>query len=144
MHIIRLEERRLELQVEMALIGPMRRGSIHVSSRRCRNKSCPCHKKGHPGHDPINTYTEVVDGETITRQYPDGPEWEQLKAKVENFQRYCALSEEFIDVVNAISDYDNGSAVVGGRWELSTIKKNSRKYIEKLVKKKLSELQRSL
>ena len=57
-----LEARRTAVQLQIALLGDMRSGSITGTGGRCGNPNCHCHQAGDPGHGPYYRLTRKVNG----------------------------------------------------------------------------------
>ncbi|MDN5756984.1 MAG: hypothetical protein L0H59_00365 [Tomitella sp.] len=94
-----LEARRTQLYDELAATGDFRRGSVSENYRRCGKPNCACAREGHPGHGPRYLWTRTVAGRgTKGRQLARG-EIAKVRAELDTYQRFAALSEQ-IAVVN--------------------------------------------
>ncbi|MCL5267332.1 MAG: hypothetical protein M1469_04415 [Bacteroidetes bacterium] len=127
MNLAELEKRREEILSEIGGIGDMRSGSISVRYQRCSYKGCECHKKGHPGHGPIYSFSTMRDGKTKINNYKLGLELAKVEKEVENYQRFRELTQKPIAVNNEICE-KRSVPVVKDEMELEEIKKNSRSY----------------
>src|SRR5215467_10499497 len=114
-----LEARRGRLFERLAAIGDFRRGSISENYRRCGKPNCACAQPGHPGHGPRYLWTRTVAGRgTRGRQLAAG-EVEKVRAELARYQEFAALSEQIVEVNEAICEARPAEVVAGGR-ELGT------------------------
>jgi len=98
-----LEEQRASLFAQLAAVGDFRPGSINVTYRRCGKPNCACAQEGHPGHGPRYLLTRSAGGKTRSRQLRGG-EVEKVAAEVANYRRFLAISEQIMEVSEAICD----------------------------------------
>jgi hypothetical protein len=99
-----LEARRARLFERLAAIGDFRRGGISENYRRCGKPNCACARPGHPGHGPRYLWTRTVAGRgTRGRQLAAG-EVEKVRAELARYQEFAALSEQIVEVSEAICE----------------------------------------
>ena len=98
-----LEEQRANLFAQLAAVGDFRPGSINVTYRRCGKPNCACAQQGHPGHGPRFLLTRSAGGKTRSRQLRGG-EVEKVAAEVANYRRFLAISEQIVEVSEAICE----------------------------------------
>jgi hypothetical protein len=99
-----LEARRVRLFERLAAIGDFRRGGISENYRRCGKPNCACARPGHPGHGPRYLWTRTVAGRgTRGRQLAAG-EVEKVRAELARYQEFAALSEQIVEVSEAICE----------------------------------------
>jgi hypothetical protein len=99
-----LEAQRGRLYEQLAATGDFRRGSVSENYRRCGKPNCACAQPDHPGHGPRYLWTRSVPGRgTRGRQLAAG-ELEKVRAELAGFQRFAALSEQIVEVNEAICE----------------------------------------
>jgi len=136
MELMALEKERAGILKKIQGIGDMRSGSISVRYQQCGKKPCVCHDPGHPGHGPIYSFSEVVEGKTKIRNFKLGPELDKLKKEVENYQAFKKLSQELIAVSNNICEL-RPTPEIQDTDELRELKKNLQKAFMKKYRKRL-------
>jgi|SRR5208337_2398605 len=136
MELMALEKNRAGILRKIQGLGDMRSGSISVRYQQCGKKPCICHDPGHPGHGPIYSFSEVINGRTKIRNFKLGPELDKLKKEVENYQAFKKLSQELIAVSNNICELRPTPAIQDTE-ELQELKKNLQKAFMKKYKKRL-------
>lgn len=136
MELMALEKKRAGILKKIQGLGDMRRGSISVRYQQCGKKPCICHDPGHPGHGPIYSFSEVINGRTQIRNFKLGLELDKLKKEVENYQAFKKLSQEFIAVSNNICEL-RPTPTIQDTDELQELKKNLQKAFMKKYKKRL-------
>lgn len=99
-----LEQRRAELYTELAGTEDFRRGSITATFRKCGKPNCACAVADHPGHGPRYLLTWKVAGKTEGRQLRAGAELEKASREVANYRRFSDLSQQIVEVNEAICD----------------------------------------
>jgi hypothetical protein len=110
-----LEARRARLLERLAAVGDFRRGSISENFRRCGKPNCACAQPGHPGHGPRYLWTRTVAGRgTRGRQLAAG-EVEKVRAELARYQEFAALSEQIVEVSEAICEARPAEPAPGGR-----------------------------
>lgn len=110
-----LEARRARLFERLAAIGDFRRGSISENYRRCGKPNCACAQPGHPGHGPRYLWTRTVAGRrTRGRQLAAG-EVEKVRAELARYQEFAALSEQIVEVSEAICEARPVAPAAGGQ-----------------------------
>ncbi|HUL28206.1 MAG TPA: DUF6788 family protein [Streptosporangiaceae bacterium] len=98
-----LEQQRAQLYERLAATGDFRPGSINPTYRRCGKPNCACARPGHRGHGPRWLWTRSVGGKTRTRQLA-AAELEKVRAELANYQEFTALSEQIVEVNQAICE----------------------------------------
>jgi hypothetical protein len=110
-----LEARRARLFERLAAIGDFRRGSISENFRRCGKPNCACAQPGHPGHGPRFLWTRTVAGRgTRGRQLAAG-EVEKVRGELAAYQEFAALSEQIVEVSEAICESRPAPLAAGGQ-----------------------------
>ena len=110
-----LEARRARLFERLAAIGDFRRGSISENYRRCGKPNCGCAQPGHPGHGPRFLWTRTVAGRgTRGRQLAAG-EVGKVRGELAAYQEFAALSEQIVEVNEAICEARPVPAAAGGQ-----------------------------
>jgi hypothetical protein len=99
-----LEQRRARLYAELAATDDFRRGSITENYRRCGKANCVCAGPEHPGHGPRHLLTRSVAGKTKGRQLSPGTDLERVRREIANYQHFVALSQQIVEVNEAICD----------------------------------------
>ena len=99
-----LEARRRELIEGLAEVGDFRRGSVSYSYRRCGKANCACARTpGHPGHGRLMWTRTGPDGKTRGRLIRPTEE-QKVRAELENYYRYAGISDQIVEVNEAICD----------------------------------------
>ena len=98
-----LEEQRARLFEQLAATGDFRPGSVNVTYRRCGKPNCACAREGHPGHGPRYLWTRSAGGKTRSRQLR-GAELEKVCREVANYREFTALTEQIVEVSEAICE----------------------------------------
>ena len=96
--ILKLEEERSQILLQLTTLGDLRPGSICASARRCGKSSCHCAKPGDPGHDPQIRLTRTVDGKTVAESFPSPAALRKAQAEVAEYQRCQQLVTDLIAV----------------------------------------------
>jgi hypothetical protein len=110
-----LEARRARLFERLAAIGEFRRGSISENYRRCGKPNCACAQPGHRGHGPRYLWTRTVAGRgTRGRQLAAG-EVARVRAELARYQEFAALSEQIVEVSEAICEARPAAPAHGGQ-----------------------------
>jgi hypothetical protein len=99
-----LETRRDDILRRMTRLGDMRKGSITEAFRCCGKSACACSAPDHPGHGPYYAFTTKVAGKTKTVQLRAGSRLKRFHREVEVYKRFRALSEELIEVNQALCE----------------------------------------
>jgi len=137
MELTALEKEKAILLKRIQGLGDMRSGSISVRYQQCGKRPCVCHDPGHPGHGPIYSFSEVVEGKTKIRNFKLGPELDKLKKEIENHQTFKKLSQDVIAISNNICEL-RPIPEIQDTDQLRALKKNSQKAFMKKYKTKLS------
>jgi hypothetical protein len=98
-----LEQQRAVLYQQLAAAGDFRPGSINSTYRKCGKPNCACARPGHPGHGPRWLWTRSAGGKTRTRQLAQA-ELEKVRAELANYKEFAALSEQIVEVNEAICE----------------------------------------
>ena len=98
-----LERRRAQLYARLAATGDVRPGSVNATYRKCGKANCACAQPGHPGHGPRWLWTRSAGGKTRTRQLA-AAELEKVRAELANYKEFAALSEQIVEVNEAICE----------------------------------------
>ena len=98
-----LEEQRARLYEQLAATGDFRPGSVNATYRRCGKANCACARQGHPGHGPRYLWTRSAGGKTHSRQL-SGAEVEKVRREVANYREFLAVSEQIMEVSEAICE----------------------------------------
>lgn len=136
MRLADLEAKRVKLLKELSQLGDMRSGSLSVRYQKCGKHPCVCHEPNHPGHGPIYSFSNVVDGKTKIRNYKEGPELNKLLKELENYERFRALSRQLIAISDTVSEL-RPVEVWAGVKEEQELKKKLQKRFAKRYRKKL-------
>jgi hypothetical protein len=100
-----LEQQRDRLYAELAGTGDFRRSSVSENYRRCGKPNCACAQPDHPGHGPRYLWTRTMAGRgTKGRQLCGGEVVEKVRAELANYQRFAAVSEQIVEVNEAICE----------------------------------------
>lgn len=99
-----LEEQRARLYGRLADTGDFRRGSVSENYRRCGKPNCACAQPDHPGHGPRYLWTRTVPGRGSTGRQLSRDEVEKVRGELANYQRFAALSEQIVEVNEAICE----------------------------------------
>jgi hypothetical protein len=99
-----LQEQRTRLYARLAEVGDFRRGSVSENYRRCGKPNCACAQPGHPGHGPRYLWTRTVAGRGSRGRQLDPGEVEKVRGELANYQRFAALSEQLVEVNEAICE----------------------------------------
>ena len=99
-----LEKQKGRLHAQLASVGDFRRGSLTSTFRRCGKSYCACADLDHPGHGPINLLTKSVDGKTVTRAVPAGPELAKVRQEVADYKRFKSIVDQIVEVNEQICE----------------------------------------
>lgn len=102
--VAKLEAQREQILSRMTQLGDMRKGSISETFRACGKPACACRGTDHPGHGPYYAFTRKVAGKTKTVQLRPGPRLDKFEREVEAYKHFRALSEQLIEVNEAICE----------------------------------------
>ena len=98
-----LERERAQLYARLAATGDFRPGSVNATYRKCGRPNCACARPGHPGHGPRWLWTRSAGGKTRTRQLAPA-ELEKVRAELATYREFAALSEQIVEVNEAICE----------------------------------------
>lgn len=98
-----LEQQRAQLYERLAATGDLRPGSVNATYRKCGKPNCACARPGHRGHGPRWLWTRSAGGKTRTRQLA-AAELEKVRAELANYRQFAALSEQIVEVNEAICE----------------------------------------
>ena len=107
-----LEEQRARLFEQLAAVGDFRPGSVNATYRRCGKVNCACGQESHPGHGPRYLWTRSAGGKTRSRQL-SGAELEKVRREVANYKEFLAVSEQIVEVSEAICEVRLAAAAAG-------------------------------
>ena len=99
-----LEDRRANVQAQIAQLGDMRSGSITGTGGRCGYANCHCHRAGDPGHGPYYRLTRKVDGKTVTETFSSPASFAKAQREVAEYHRFRELSGELLQVNERICE----------------------------------------
>ena len=99
-----LENRRANVQVQIAQLGDMRSGSITGTGGRCGYSNCHCHGVGDSGHGPYYRLTRKVDGKTVTETFSSPASLAKAQREVAEYHRFRDLSGQLLDVNERICE----------------------------------------
>lgn len=92
-----LEQRRLKIAQQFALLGDLRAGSVTSTSGRCGKPGCRCHQPGQSGHGPNLRLTYKVGGKSVSESLPTPTAIHKAEREVAEFRKFQQLSREFVD-----------------------------------------------
>src|SRR6266436_9846792 len=95
--LIDLENRRANVQMQIAQLGDMRSGSITGTGGRCGNPNCHCHRAGEPGHGPYYRLTRKVEGKTVTETFSSPASLAKAQREVAECQRFRELGGQLLE-----------------------------------------------
>jgi hypothetical protein len=107
-----LEEQRARLFEQLAALGDFRPGSVNATYRRCGKPNCACARPAHPGHGPRYLWTRSAGGKTRSRQL-SGAELEKVRREVAHYKEFLAVSEQIVEVSEAICEARPAAAAAG-------------------------------
>src|ERR1700682_4705836 len=99
-----LEAQRGRVFARLGAAGDFRRGSISENYRRCGKPNCACAQPDHPGHGPRYLWTRTVPGRGTRGRQLTGAELEKVRRELAGYQRFAALSEQIVEVSEAICE----------------------------------------
>ncbi len=108
-----LEQHRAQLYARLAATGDLRPGSINSTYRKCGKPNCACAGPGHLGHGPRWLWTRSSGGRTRTRQLA-AAELGKVRAELANYRQFTALSEQIVQVNEAICEARPVTSAEGG------------------------------
>ncbi len=108
-----LEQQRAQLYARLAATRDFRPGSINATYRKCGKPNCACAELGHPGHGPRWLWTRSSGGTTRTRQLAPA-ELDKVRAELANYKEFAALSEQIVQVNEAICEARPVTSAAGG------------------------------
>ena len=112
-----LEAERERLYAQLAAVGDFRRGSVAENYRRCGKPNCGCARPDHPGHGPRLLWTRTIRGRgTRGRQLAAG-ELAKVRRELERYAEFAALSEQIVEVNEAICEARPVAGLAGGPRE---------------------------
>ena len=111
--IDQLEQHRSHLYARLAQTGDFRRGTIGATWRRCGKANCVCADPRHPGHGPRHRLTRSLHGRTESIELRTPVVLEQVGREVANYRRFSALTQEIVEVNEAICEARPVSPLAG-------------------------------
>ena len=97
-----LVERRDRARDQFATLGDLRPGTLAENYRKCGKPTCRCARPGDPGHGPSYVLTRSVGGRTRSARVR-ADEADATRRLVDEYQRFRALSAEFLDASEALA-----------------------------------------
>jgi len=98
------EKQRDRLRAALAAVGDLRPGSLVERRHKCGKPGCHCARRDSPGHGPNWVLTRAVAGRTVTRGIPGGAAVQHTREQIEEYRRFRALVQQFIDVSEKLCD----------------------------------------
>ena len=93
-----------------------------MTYRRCGKPNCACGQEGHPGHGPRYLLTRSEGGKTRSRQLK-GAEVEKARREVANYREFLAVSEQIVEVSEAICEARPVAAATGEPPEETSVER---------------------
>lgn len=131
----KLEKKHQEICQKIAELESFRRGSVTENYRKCGKKNCACVKPGHPGHGPQYIWTTTIDGKTISKSIPVGPQLQKYLEETDRYREFKQLCKELTEVNEKLCDL-RSVPVVEDADELADIKKKLLNRFREKSKKK--------
>lgn len=99
-----MERERAGLYEQLAETGDFRRGSISENYRRCGKANCACARPDHPGHGPRRLWTRTGPGRKSRGRQLGPGEVDKVRAELDTYARFAALTEQIVEVNEAICE----------------------------------------
>jgi len=99
-----LEDRRANVQAQIAQLGDMRSGSITGTGGRCGYANCHCHRSGDPGHGPYYRLTRKLAGKTVTETFFSPVGLAKAQREVAEYHHFRELSGQLLEVNERICE----------------------------------------
>lgn len=109
-----LEAQRAWLYGQLAATGDFRRGTVSENYRRCGKSNCACARPEHPGHGPRYLWTRTVPGRGTRGRQLAPEEVDKVRRELVGNQQFGALSEQIVEVNEAICEARPVSAPAAG------------------------------
>jgi hypothetical protein len=110
MTIKRLQARLTRIQAALLALGPIHPGSLSTQYNVCGTPGCQCKDRRHPRkHGPYYQLSYTWRGKSTTRFVRPG-RVAILRAKLARYQRFRALTTEWVDVVIALETLERQAA----------------------------------
>ena len=111
--IDQLEQHRSDLYERLAQTGDFRRGTIGATYRRCGKTNCACADPRHRGHGPRHRLTRSLHGRTESIELRTPVALEKVSREVANYRRFTALTQEIVEISEAICEARPVSPLAG-------------------------------
>lgn len=111
--IDQLEQQRSDLYERLAQTGDFRRGTIGATYRRCGKTNCACADPRHRGHGPRHRLTRSLHGRTESIELRTPVALEKVSREVVNHRRFTALTQEIVEINEAICEARPVSPLAG-------------------------------
>jgi hypothetical protein len=111
---------------ELGMIDEFRRGSLNVYFRKCGKLKCVCNEEGHPGHGPVKTLTQTVNGKTKTRNLPSSKAVALISRQIEERRKFLDWQSRLIKINEEICDLRLEQALSEDETEKESRKKKRR------------------
>ena len=109
MTVDQLEELRTLMLDRIAVVPQFRRGSLQVGYRKCGKANCRCARPGELGHGPRGLWTRTAKGPGGCRgQYIPVEQVDQVRAELDNYARFAALIDDYVEVNEAAGQHRHG------------------------------------
>jgi len=123
-----LEDRRVNVQGQIAQLGDMRSGSITGTGGCCAYANCHCHRAGDPGHGPYYRLTRKVDGKTVTETFSSPASLAKAQREVAEYHRFRELSGQLLEVNERICELRPVEEEAHSAQEKNRRKRSARKW----------------
>lgn len=116
---------RAGLWQQLVQLAPLCSGSLHEQYLRCGKPVCSCHHESDPQlHGPYYLWVRRMGGKQVNRTLRPGPELEQVRQGIANYQRFQQLFSQLLE-------HDEGRVLGRERAAAAGGKKNSRRRLSK-------------
>lgn len=105
-----LDARLARIRAELVALGPIHPGSLSTQANVCGTPGCACKAPKHPQkHGPYHQLSYTWRGKSTTRFVRPG-RVAILRAKLARYQRFRALTAEWVDVAIALEALERQAA----------------------------------
>jgi hypothetical protein len=125
--LVDLENRRTDVQLQIAQLGDMRSGSITGTGGRCGNPNCHCHRTDDPGHGPYYRLTRKVNGKTITETFSSPAHLAKAQREVAECRRFRELGDQLLEVNEQICELRPVEEISPSAQEKKRLKRSKRR-----------------
>src|SRR5450759_4607075 len=109
-----LEAQRAWLYGQLGATGDFRRGTVSENYRRCGKPNCACARPEHPGHRAGPQVPRPVPGRGTRGRQLAPEEVDKVRRELVGYQQFGALSEQIVEVTEAICEAWPVSAPAAG------------------------------